>query len=141
MVLLLKDRPLEVSLLAFAPCLPSSNVSPSPALLEGAEILAPETQEKIGTSILPSFPFPSYSYQFILLSSPHPRYVSLQTGVITSGIPSPTLGKNIAMGYIQSGFHKKGTEVTVVVRGQSRKGVVSPMPFVQTKYWRGTAAT
>lgn len=60
--MLLKDRLLEVSLLTFAPCVPNSNVSTSPAVLEGAEILAPETQEKIGTSILPSFSFPSYSF-------------------------------------------------------------------------------
>jgi len=62
-------------------------------------------------------------------------------GVITSGIPSPTLGKNIAMGYIKSGFHKKGTEVEVIVRGQQRKAVVSLMPFVPTKYWRGNATS
>ncbi|KAF3769174.1 glycine cleavage system T protein [Cryphonectria parasitica EP155] len=60
-------------------------------------------------------------------------------GNITSGCPSPTLGKNIAMGYIKDGFHKSGTEVDVVVRGRNRKAVVSKMPFVPTKYWKGTA--
>ncbi|KAG5636789.1 hypothetical protein H0H81_006842 [Sphagnurus paluster] len=58
-------------------------------------------------------------------------------GVITSGIPSPTLGKNIAMGYVQSGWHKKGTEVEVDVRNKLRKAVLTPMPFVAPKYWRG----
>ncbi|KAI0057354.1 glycine cleavage system T protein [Artomyces pyxidatus] len=58
-------------------------------------------------------------------------------GSVTSGIPSPTLGKNIAMGYVQSGFHKKGTEVSVEVRGKLRPGVVTPMPFVKPRYWRG----
>lgn len=60
-------------------------------------------------------------------------------GRITSGCPSPTLGKNIAMGYIRDGFHKSGTEVGVIVRGKTRKAVVSKMPFVPTKYWKGTA--
>ncbi|KAK3330341.1 hypothetical protein B0H66DRAFT_469873 [Apodospora peruviana] len=60
-------------------------------------------------------------------------------GVVTSGCPSPTLGKNIAMGYIQDGSHKAGTEVDVVVRGRPRKAVVTKMPFVPTKYWKGTA--
>ncbi|KAJ1299525.1 hypothetical protein OPQ81_003304 [Rhizoctonia solani] len=60
-------------------------------------------------------------------------------GNITSGCPSPTLGKNIAMGYIKDGFHKSGTEVDVIVRGRNRKAVVSKMPFVPTKYWKGTA--
>ncbi|KAK2609802.1 hypothetical protein N8I77_003282 [Diaporthe amygdali] len=60
-------------------------------------------------------------------------------GKITSGCPSPTLGKNIAMGYIKDGFHKSGTEVDVVVRGRNRKATVTKMPFVATKYWKGTA--
>lgn len=60
-------------------------------------------------------------------------------GRITSGCPSPTLGKNIAMGYVRDGFHKAGTEVSVVVRGKNRKAVVTKMPFVPTKYWKGTA--
>lgn len=60
-------------------------------------------------------------------------------GKVTSGCPSPTLGKNIAMGYIKNGFHKSGTEVDVVVRGRNRKATVTKMPFVDTKYWKGTA--
>ncbi|RSL85721.1 hypothetical protein CEP51_003184 [Fusarium floridanum] len=60
-------------------------------------------------------------------------------GTITSGVPSPTLGKNIAMGYIKNGQHKAGTEVDVVVRGKKRQGVVTKMPFVPTKYWKGDA--
>jgi aminomethyltransferase len=55
-------------------------------------------------------------------------------GNITSGCPSPTLKKNIAMGYIKEGMHKSGTEVNVKVRGKPRKAVVSKMPFVPSKY-------
>ncbi|KAJ7464375.1 hypothetical protein FB451DRAFT_1352788 [Mycena latifolia] len=58
-------------------------------------------------------------------------------GTITSGIPSPTLGKNIAMGYVLSGWHKKGTAVEIEVRGKMRAAAVTPMPFVKPKYWRG----
>ncbi|KAG6362210.1 hypothetical protein INS49_010440 [Diaporthe citri] len=60
-------------------------------------------------------------------------------GKVTSGCPSPTLGKNIAMGYIKNGFHKSGTEVDVVVRGRNRKATVTKMPFVESKYWKDTA--
>ncbi|CAN8098645.1 unnamed protein product [Discula destructiva] len=60
-------------------------------------------------------------------------------GEITSGCPSPTLGKNIAMGYVKDGFHKSGTELQAIVRGRSRKAVVTKMPFVSTKYWKGTS--
>jgi len=58
-------------------------------------------------------------------------------GTVTSGIPSPTLGKNIAMGYVQTGFHKKGTEVEVDVRNKHRTAVLTPMPFIKPNYWRG----
>ena len=58
-------------------------------------------------------------------------------GKITSGCPSPTLKENIAMGYVKDGLHKAGTEVGVLVRGKRRKAVVTKMPFVPSKYYRG----
>lgn len=61
-------------------------------------------------------------------------------GKVTSGCPSPTLGRNIAMGYVANGLHKAGTEVGVVVRGKKRKAVVTKMPFVPSKYWKGGVA-
>ncbi|KAJ9647888.1 Aminomethyltransferase, mitochondrial [Coniosporium apollinis] len=63
-----------------------------------------------------------------------------KVGKVTSGCPSPTLKKNIAMGYIKQGLNKAGTEVEVVVRGKNRKAVVSKMPFVPSKYWKGGAS-
>ncbi|EGZ77762.1 glycine cleavage system T protein [Neurospora tetrasperma FGSC 2509] len=57
-------------------------------------------------------------------------------GRITSGCPSPSLGKNIAMGYIKDGQHKSGTEVEVLVRGKARPAVVTKMPFVPSKYYK-----
>lgn len=62
-------------------------------------------------------------------------------GKVTSGCPSPTLGKNIAMGYVKSGHHKAGTEVGVVVRGKRRTAKVTKMPFVASKYWKQAAGT
>lgn len=57
-------------------------------------------------------------------------------GKVTSGCPSPTLKKNIAMGYVKDGMHKPGTELQVVVRGKKRKAVLTKMPFVPAKYWK-----
>lgn len=57
-------------------------------------------------------------------------------GAITSGCPSPCLKKNIAMGFIQDGLHKSGTDVDIIVRGKARKGVVSKMPFLATNYYK-----
>ncbi|PKY06005.1 glycine cleavage system T protein [Aspergillus campestris IBT 28561] len=61
-------------------------------------------------------------------------------GVITSGLPSPSLGgTNIAMGYVKNGMHKKGTEVGVVVRNKVRKAVVTAMPWIESKFYRPKA--
>lgn len=60
-------------------------------------------------------------------------------GTVTSGCPSPTLGRNIAMGYVQKGFHKANTEVRILVRGKERKAVVTKMPFIKAKYWKQPA--
>ena len=60
-------------------------------------------------------------------------------GVVTSGCPSPTLGKFIAMGYVQDGSSKHGTPLKIVVRGLAREAEVVKMPFVPTKYRRAPA--
>ena len=62
-------------------------------------------------------------------------------GKVTSGCPSPTLGRNIAMGYVKHGMTQAGTKLGVVVRGKQRDAEVVKMPFVQTRYWRGAAGT
>jgi aminomethyltransferase len=41
------------------------------------------------------------------------------------------------MGYVKTGWHKKGTEVEVEVRNKMRKAVLVPMPFVKPNYFRG----
>ena len=64
-----------------------------------------------------------------------------EIGRITSGCPSPTLGKNVAMAYVKSGSHKAGTEVEVLVRGKRRKGIITKMPFVASKYWKQATGT
>lgn len=61
-----------------------------------------------------------------------------RVGEVTSGGFSPCLKKNIAMGYVKSGFHKAGTEVKIVVRGKSYDAAVTKMPFVPTKYYKPT---
>lgn len=57
-------------------------------------------------------------------------------GKITSGAPSPTLKKNIAMGYVKSGFHKQNTELTVSVRNKTYEAKIVKMPFVSHNYHR-----
>lgn len=57
-------------------------------------------------------------------------------GVITSGGPSPTLGRNIAMGYVPPAFADLGTDLKVIVRGKPAAAEVVATPFVATRYYR-----
>jgi aminomethyltransferase len=47
------------------------------------------------------------------------------------------MSKNIAMGYVKNGSHKKGTKLEVEVRGKRRGAEIVGMPFVPSNYWRG----
>lgn len=67
--------------------------------------------------------------------SPPPN-ASDSIGIVTSGIPSPTLGTNVAMAYVQERFKKQGTELSVLVRKKLRDAQVAKMPFVPTKYYK-----
>lgn len=57
-------------------------------------------------------------------------------GKVTSGGPSPTLGKNIAMGFVPPAHAALGTELKVIVRGRSAAAEVVAMPFVAQRYYR-----
>jgi aminomethyltransferase len=50
-------------------------------------------------------------------------------GVITSGSPSPTLGKNIALAYVPPSMSSLGTTVYVEIRTQKAKAQVVATPF------------
>jgi aminomethyltransferase len=55
-------------------------------------------------------------------------------GAITSGMASPTLGTNIAMGYVRPAVLGKRIEVEVKVQDRL---MLTSMPFVKPRYWRG----
>jgi aminomethyltransferase len=52
-----------------------------------------------------------------------------QTGVVTSGTLSPTLGEPIAMAYVRPSDAEPGTILQVVIRDQRVPAEVVPMPF------------
>ena len=58
------------------------------------------------------------------------------SGKVTSGGPSPTLGRNIAMGYVPPAFSELGTDLQVIVRGKAAPAEVVAMPFVAQRYYR-----
>lgn len=77
----------------------------------------------------------------VSLSGPPPRHdmeivtIEGQTiGKITSGVPSPSLSKNIAMGYVEGESNKIGTRLQIKVRNKLVSAEVVKMPFLKGKY-------
>ena len=50
-------------------------------------------------------------------------------GTVTSGMPSPTLEKNIGMGYVPPELAKIGSEFDVMIRGKPIQAQVIKTPF------------
>jgi aminomethyltransferase len=58
-------------------------------------------------------------------------------GEVTSGLLSPTLSRPIAIAYVEPDYAAAGTELFAMVRGKPVPMVVTPTPFVPTRYHRG----
>ena len=56
-------------------------------------------------------------------------------GTVTSGSPSPSLKKNIAIGYVSKENSKIGTDVKCEVRGKKYDWKISKMPFISPRYY------
>jgi aminomethyltransferase len=58
-------------------------------------------------------------------------------GRVTSGGFAPSLGRPIAMAYVEPAFTQPGTGLNIIVRGTPLAARVVPMPFVPHNYFRG----
>jgi aminomethyltransferase len=57
-------------------------------------------------------------------------------GKVTSGGFSPSIGRAIALGFVQPAFAAPGTALKVSVRGRAQGAVVAATPFVPHRYFR-----
>ncbi|KAJ6145051.1 Aminomethyltransferase [Penicillium chermesinum] len=113
---------------------------PATANFNGASVIlsqlaSPKTipQRRVGLTVEKGSPAREGSAVLDLTDPANP----VEIGIVTSGLPSPSLGgTNIAMAYVNTGFHKKGTEVGVKVRNKVRKATVVGMPWVESKFHR-----
>eukprot|EP00455_Lapot_gusevi_P048194 TRINITY_DN661_c0_g1_i4.p1 TRINITY_DN661_c0_g1~~TRINITY_DN661_c0_g1_i4.p1 ORF type:complete len:296 (-),score=122.39 TRINITY_DN661_c0_g1_i4:102-857(-) len=60
-------------------------------------------------------------------------------GEVTSGTMSPSLKAAVSMAYVETPFAKEGTELKVVVRNKFVNAKVTKLPFVPTRYFKGSA--
>ena len=101
----------------------------------GAEIILKQLKEKpkkrrVGL-VAVSGGAPVRSHSKIYSS---PEVTKENVGEVTSGCPSPSLGRNIAMGYVPNALTKAGTKLYCEVRGKLYEYEVCKMPFVPTRY-------
>jgi len=70
------------------------------------------------------------------IARPHARILNgdVDVGEVTSGTRSPTLGSNIALGYVARGNGRPGTELLVDIRGRQAKATVVKGPFYKRDY-------
>ncbi|HEY1016025.1 MAG TPA: glycine cleavage system aminomethyltransferase GcvT [Herpetosiphonaceae bacterium] len=57
-----------------------------------------------------------------------------EIGAVTSGMPAPTLGKNLAYALVKAKAVKIGDEVDVIIRGKPVRAQVVKAPFYKSRY-------
>lgn len=57
-----------------------------------------------------------------------------RVGYVTTGMPSPTLGKNIGLGYVPTALAAEGAEFDVIVRDRPVRARVVKTPFYKARY-------
>ena len=55
-------------------------------------------------------------------------------GEVTTGMPSPTLGKNLGLGYVPTALAAEGSEFDVIVRDRPVRARVVKTPFYKPRY-------
>ena len=58
-------------------------------------------------------------------------------GKVTSGTFGPTVGAPVAMGYVDKEYAKLDTEIFALLRGKQLPMIISKMPFIEQRYYRG----
>ena len=57
-----------------------------------------------------------------------------RVGYVTTGMPSPTLGKNLGLGYVPVALSKEGSEFDVIIRDRPVRARVVKTPFYKARY-------
>ncbi len=70
--------------------------------------------------------FPRHGYKILKDGS--------EIGYVTSGTMSPSLGKGIGMGYVNTPFHEIGAPIQISIRGKEADAEVVKTPFYQRPY-------
>ncbi|KAH8333215.1 hypothetical protein KR074_012257 [Drosophila pseudoananassae] len=86
------------------------------------------SRRRVGLQVLGQKPPPARAGVAIFSQGEH-------VGKVTSGCPSPSAGKNIAMGYVAENLKAPGTKVELKIREKVYEAEVAKMPFVKANYY------
>jgi aminomethyltransferase len=59
-----------------------------------------------------------------------------QVGTVTTGLFSPSTGKYLGMGYVESGISEPGHDIAIRIRDASKAARIVPRPFYTSPHWR-----
>ena len=90
---------------------------------------APGTRKRVGLVALERIPVREHT--------PLQDAAGQPIGEVTSGLLGPTINQCVAMGYVSAEHAALGTQINAIVRGKPVPMVVSAMPFVPNRYYRG----
>ncbi len=95
----------------------------------GAEVLRRQKDEGVNRTLVGLFSegrsIPRHDYSILAEGEP--------VGRITSGSYSPTLDRNIAMGYVESRLSEEGQSLQIDIRGRPTRATVTSLPFYKRK--------
>lgn len=93
----------------------------------GSDVIARVKQEKPSRKLV--------AFELNERGIPRPPYAIVADGrtigAVTSGTQSPTLGKGIGMGYVESAYAAAGTAIGIVIRDKEVPATVVKAPFVK----------
>lgn len=95
----------------------------------GAEVLRKQKERGVERSLVGLFSegrsIPRHDYAIMA--------EGVSVGRITSGSYSPTLDRNIAMGYVESRLSEEGQSLQIDIRGRPTAAIVTSLPFYKRK--------
>ena len=95
----------------------------------GAEVLRKQKEAGVERSLVGLFSegrsIPRHDYSIVAEGE--------NVGRITSGSYSPSLDRNIAMGYVESRWSEEGQRLQIDIRGRPTEAVVTSLPFYKRK--------
>jgi aminomethyltransferase len=115
----------------------SAGLAHAAVRMQGHEFIGRRALASLALTVLPSV-----MVGFEMTESGVPRHgydivcKEMTVGKVTTGLFSPSTGKYLGMGYVQTAFAEVGTKLGIVIRGTHKAAQVVERPFYKSANWR-----